>query len=177
MKANNSKPRPQELDFEIDKLTNSIQNSVSGDSFDTTVSPFTAAEQKLLRIGEWVFDWKKEIKDKTKSVYKLTIASNPSIIQGLISIEDRGDHIFMHLIESAKFNRGKSKIYLGVPANLVAFACNFSRQRGYDGVVSFFSKSKLINHYKETLGAQVLFGNQMIVNEKAAHKLISNYFK
>lgn len=168
--------KPQELDFEIDKLTNSIQNSVSGDSFDTTVSLFTASEHRLLKIGEWVFDWKKELKDKTKMVYKLTITNNPSIIQGLISIEDRGDHIFMHLIESAIFNRGKSKIYLGVPANLVAFACHLSNQKGYDGVVSFFSKSKLIDHYKESLEAQVLFGNQMIINEKAAYKLILRYY-
>jgi len=40
------------------------------------------------------------------------------------------DHIFMHLIESAKFNKGKSKVYLGVPENLVAFACKVSVDKG-----------------------------------------------
>lgn len=59
--------------------------------------------------SEWQFDWTKEIKDKTKEVYKLTTINNPSIIQGLISIEDMKDHIFMHLVENSKFNKGKIK--------------------------------------------------------------------
>jgi hypothetical protein len=33
------------------------------------------------------------------------------------------DHVFMHLVESAPFNKGKTKLYSGVPGNLVAFAC------------------------------------------------------
>ena len=52
----------------------------------------------------------------------------------------------MHLIESAPFNLGKEKIYLGVPGNLVAFACKLSFQRGGEGYVSFLSKTKLIEH-------------------------------
>ena len=83
----------------------------------------------------------------------------------------------MHLIESAKFNKGKSKIYYGVPGNLVAFACANSKEQGYGGVVSFFAKTLLIEHYKESLGAKVLFGNQMLVDEIAADKLILKYFK
>jgi hypothetical protein len=80
---------------------------------------------------DWLFDWKTEIKDKSKEVYKLSTVNNPSIIQGLISIEEKEDHIFMHLVESAGFNKGKDKIYLGVPGNLVAFACKVSKERGY----------------------------------------------
>jgi hypothetical protein len=38
-------------------------------------------------------------------------------------ITDKGDHIFMDLIESAKFNKGKSNLFKGVAGNLVAFAC------------------------------------------------------
>ena len=79
-------------------------------------------------------------------VYKLVILENPNIIQGLISLQDRGDHIFMPLIESSKFNRGDKKIYLGVPGNLVAFACKISFEKGYGGYVSFESKSKLKEH-------------------------------
>ena len=107
----------------------------------------------------------------------MTIIDNPKIIQGLVSIEDRNDHIFMHLIESAKFNNGKSKIYAGVPGNLVAFACKISFEKGYNGYVSFFAKSKLIEHYQTTLGAKVLFGNQMVVNELSSKILISKNFK
>jgi len=53
----------------------------------------------------------------------------------------------MHLIESNLFNRGVKKVYFGVPGNLVAFACKLSFDKGYDGYVSFESKTKLITHY------------------------------
>ena len=165
------------LDFEIDKLTNSILNVVTGDSFDTVVSLLAKHELKLIKKKEWLFDWQDEFKDIAKKVYKLTIVENPKVIQGIVSTEDRGDHIFMHLIESAKFNKGKQKVYLGVPGNLVAFACKLSNDNGYKGVVSFFAKTKLIDHYKETLGAKVLFGNQMAIDEINANKLILKYFK
>ena len=169
--------KPKEFDFEIDRLTNSIQNVISGDSFDTAITLTTENDQKLIKKADWVFDWKKELSDSTKCVYKLTIAQNIKIIQGLISIEDRNDHVFMHLIESAKFNKGKQKVYYGVPGNLVAFACKLSKEKGYGGVVSFFAKTKLIEHYKLSLGAKVLFGNQMIIDELSAQKLILKYFK
>ena len=172
-----SKTTRKLLDFEIDRLTNSIQNAVTGDSFDTEVSSVTLAESRKQKPTDWVFDWKLELKDKTKQVYKLTIRNNPDVVQGLVSLEDRNDHIFMHLIESASFNKGKSKVYLGVPGNLVAFVCKLSKEKGYDGVVSFFAKTKLIEHYKQTLGAKILFGNQMLLDEAAATNLIFKYFK
>lgn len=168
---------PNLFDFEIDRLTNSIQNVITGDSFDTHVSALDANDHKLIKKADWVFDWKKELKNPDKTIYKLTIAANISIIQGLVSIEDKGDHVFMHLIESAKFNKGKHKVYYGVPGNLVAFACKLSLEKGYGGVVSFFAKTRLIDHYKSSLGAKVLFGNQMLIDELSAGRLIERYFK
>jgi hypothetical protein len=75
----------------------------------------------------------------------LTIVGNPTIIQGLLSIEVKEDHVFMHLVENAPFNRGNDKVYAGVAGNLVAFACKVSFQRGFDGNVSFLSKTQLID--------------------------------
>jgi hypothetical protein len=66
----------------------------------------------------------------------------------------------MHLIESAPFNIGKEKTYLGVPGNLVAFACKLSFQRGGDGYVSFLSKTKLIEHYEKNLGCRTPWWSQ-----------------
>lgn len=94
------------FDVVIDKLTRSIENVISQDSFKTQVLELTALDLSRIKSTDWLFNWKKETKDKTKTVYKLVIVDNPNIIQGLISLEDRGDHIFMHLIESSKFNRG-----------------------------------------------------------------------
>ena len=82
----------------------------------------------------------------------------------------------MHLIESAPFNLGKEKIYLGVPGNLVAFACKLSFQRGGEGYVSFLSKTKLIEHYERSLGAIHVGGGKMVITTQEALKLTNKYF-
>ncbi|MHB1921045.1 MAG: hypothetical protein ACYCOO_02300 [Chitinophagaceae bacterium] len=102
---------------------------------------------------------------------------NPDFIQGLICIEVKTDHVFLHLIESAPFNKGMTKMYAGVAGNLVAFACRLSFQRGNEGNVSFLSKSQLIEHYEKTLGAIHFGGRVMIIETKAPIKLIDLYFK
>ena len=84
----------------------------------------------------------------------------------------------MPLIESAKFNKGKQKLYKGVAGNLVAFGCKASFEKGYDGVVSFIAKSQLINHYSKTLGAkQFANSNRMFIDTKEAYTLVKQYFK
>jgi hypothetical protein len=49
---------------------------------------------KQIKKADWQFNWENELKDKTKEIYKLTTINNPTIIQGLVSIEDKQDHIF-----------------------------------------------------------------------------------
>lgn len=166
------------LDFIIDQLTNSIQNVVSGDSFVTEVTVLIRNDLKSIsKVNGWLFDWKSEYKNPIREVYKLNIVHNPTIVQGLISLEMKKDHIFMHLVESAPFNKGKSKMYAGVPGNLVAFACKLSFQRGFEGNVSFLSKSQLINHYEKSLGAIHVGGRVMIVETETALKLMDKYFQ
>jgi hypothetical protein len=104
------------------------------------------------------------------------LTSEKKIIQGLISLEIKSDHVYMHLVESAPFNKGKMKIYAGVPGNLVAFACKLSFQRGHEGNVSFFSKTQLVQHYIYTLGAIHFGGRVMIIDTNAALKLLNKYF-
>ena len=89
----------------------------------------------------------------------------------------KADHVYMHLVESAPFNKGGQKVYSGVPGNLVAFACRLSFQRGFEGNISFVSKTHLINHYIETLGALHAGGRLMIIETNAPLKLIGRYFK
>jgi hypothetical protein len=164
------------FEIEIDRLTRSIENAVSGDSFKTQVLELTSPDIRKIKSADWLFEWKVEAKQLNKKIYKLVILDNPTIIQGLMSLQDRGDHIFMSLIESSKFNRGIKKIYLGVPGNLIAFACKLSFEAGYGGYVSFESKTKLKEHYQKTLGAHLLFGNFMAIDTKASTKLIHQYF-
>ncbi len=119
---------------------------------------------------------KKEITNTQKRVFKLTIKDNPKVIQGLMSLEIRQGHIFLHLVENAKFNRGKSKIYLGVAGNLFAYACKVAFENGFGGYVSFVAKSALREHYTKTLGAEILFSNNMVIDTIAATKLVNQYF-
>ena len=172
------KYKPQYIDAEIDKLTNSIENIITGDSFQTDVTFIDKNDLKSItkRTG-WLFDWKNEYKKPDRDVYKLTIVGNPDIVQGLISITEREDYIYIHLIESAPFNLGQNKVYLGVPGNLVAFVCRISFHHGFEGYVSFTAKTQLIRHYEKTLGAINVGGQLMIINTDAALKLIKKYFK
>jgi len=166
-----------EIGIEIDELTNSIISTISGESFDTDVTEVTMKDLKVVtKKNKWNFNWKEEFKLTDRTVYKLTLKNDPNVIQGLISITDKGDHFFLYLIESAPFNIGRKKLYIGVPGNLVAFACKLSLDKGYEGVVSFVAKTKLIGHYEKTLGAQHYIRQTMIIYSNEALKLIKKYF-
>ena len=164
--------------FIIDKITDSILNTISGDSFQTEVSRLTSIDLKIItKNNNWNFDWKSEFNNIQKEVYKLTIVNNSKIIQGLLSITIEQDHIYMNLLESSPFNIGKNKLYEGVAGNLVAFACKISFQKGYDGFVAFTAKTNLIKHYEESLGAFHFKNQSMIIETEASKKLVKKYFK
>jgi len=164
--------------FIIDKLIDSISNTISGDSFKTEISVLTKSDLKqVTKNNKWNFDWKLEFFNLTKEVYKLTIVNNPSIIQGLLSITIESDHVFMNLLESAPFNIGKNKLYEGVAGNLVAYTCKVSFQKGYNGFVVFTAKTNLIKHYEKTLNAFHFKNQRMIIDTKASELLVKKYFK
>lgn len=69
------------LDFEIDKLTRSVENVLSGDSFPTDISYLTRADLKqVTKKNGWLFNWKKELDIDNRELYKLTIQGNEDII-------------------------------------------------------------------------------------------------
>ncbi|HBK82982.1 MAG TPA: hypothetical protein DDZ41_05200 [Flavobacterium sp.] len=164
-----------ELDFKVDKLTNSIENVISGEVFETVITQISQIKQ--VKKSDWLFDWHTQIEDQSKLVFAVSTTNNPLIIQGLICITDKKDHIFMDLIENAKFNKGRKKLYRGVAGNLVAFACKTSFEKGYNGVVSFIAKTQLIEHYSEILGAKLFSKNRMFIDTKEAQFLTKKYFK
>jgi hypothetical protein len=98
------KDKIEYLDFEIDKLTRSIENVVTGDSFPTEVSILTKNDlKKIVKKYGWQFDWKREFNSNDREVYKLTITNNSAIIQGLMSFKFEETFVYMPLIESAQF--------------------------------------------------------------------------
>lgn len=68
-------------------------------------------------------------------------------------------------------------MYEGVAGNLVAFGCRLSFQNGGSGILSFRSKTKLIAHYGQRLGAIHIGGQLMVIYEREARLLIEKYFK
>jgi hypothetical protein len=168
--------KQQKISVHIDRLTNSLVNAITGDVFDTELHRVRTKDKPLLK-QHWLFDWIKEMNTPNTEVWKLVIVNNPTVIQGLISLSDKGDHIFVNLVENAYFNIGKTKVYEGVGGNLFAFACKHSVERGYEGFVTFFAKTQLLGHYERTLGAgRVGQSARMIIEPDAAERLITQYF-
>jgi hypothetical protein len=166
--------RKKEVEIEIDNLTNSIVNIVSGEVFETEFGRVTGKE---IKKQDWLFTWHLELKDKNKVICKMTTVENKDIIQGLISYEIDANFVFINLVENAKFNRGNKKLYEGVGGNLFAFACKASKELGFGGFVSFISKTSLIEYYNRTLGATRTLGQRMVIMDDAAELLINKYFK
>ena len=164
------------LEFEIDKLTRSIEDAVTGDVLSTDIVPLEKFDlDQITKKNGWKFNWKKEFSNSEKQVLKLVTVHQSCVLQGLVSFSVMPGHIFMSLIETAPHNFGKSKKYIGVPGNLVAYVCKRSFELGFDGYVAFIPKTKLTAHYEKTLGA-VVFGHRMFIQTQAAMNLVSQYY-
>ena len=166
--------------FMIDKITESIEEVSTGNSFETEILLVSIDEiRKIHKKDGWLFNWKKEFTEPGRQLYKLVIAGDKAI-QGLISLEPVTDQLYieMHLIENAPYNLGSNKIFAGVAANLVAFACKMSFDMGFEGFVAFTAKTELIDHYAETLGAQSIYDpERMAIFTLAAKNLVNSYYK
>jgi len=165
------------LDFEIDKLTESIENAQTGESLETLVIPIIFDDLKdLTKKNGWKFDWKLEFADNDRQVCKLVSKKEPNIIQGLVSFEKNDGFVYLHLIENSSINIGSNKKYIGVAGNLIAFVCKMSVGYGFEGVVVFEPKTALIPHYEKTLGAVLIGNRRMAIFEENAKVLINMYF-
>jgi hypothetical protein len=70
------------IDIEIDELTNSIKNVISGDSFPTDIVRITKSDLKTItKKNGWQFDWKLELKYPERDVYKLTIVNQCRLVK------------------------------------------------------------------------------------------------
>ena len=91
--------KQKHTDIWIDRLTNSIENTISGESFPTVISLVTYSELKsVTKTKGWNFNWKAELKKNDHQVYKLTTRDNPTIIHGLVSLKMEEDHVFVSII-------------------------------------------------------------------------------
>jgi hypothetical protein len=164
------------ITIKIDRLTRSIEDAQTGERYETVMIRALPEQVNELKKPHWLFDWKAELGMPGREVYKLIKVIEPKVIHGLVCLEDMYNPIHVHLVESAKFNRGQKKHNYGVAGNLFAFACKLSLEKGYEGFVTFESKTKLIDHYLGSLGAKILWGNRMVLENDVAKNLIIQYF-
>ncbi len=164
------------ISIEIDRLTRSIEDVQTGEQYETVLIRLLPEHISQIKKSHWLFDWKSEIFTSGREVYKLVKVTEPKMIHGLVCLEDVHNPIHIHLVESAKFNRGRVKLNYGVAGNLFAYACKLSCEKGYQGFVTFESKTKLINHYVESLGAKILWQNRLVLDNGVAKHLIFKYF-
>ena len=164
------------VDIEIDEITSCLRERATGRDIETEFSQASAADVAHLRKDGWKFDWRRELASG-RYVFKL-ILENDTAIQGLVSMERDCENlfVFVHLAESAPDNVGDEGKMKGVGAHLFAIAAQLSMESGFDGFVSFESKTALIEHYREALGA-VRIGSsaRMYLNTESAERLIEKY--
>ena len=103
--------------------------------------------------------------------------------QGLIACREYKDknqtkgYIEVALAEANPKNVGLGGRYKGVGAHLFSIASRLSLDLGYDGYVTFISKTDLVQHYIKELHAEVLFGSNMQINPEASKRLVDIYDK
>ena len=65
---------PQYIDIEIDKLTSSLENVITGDSFPTDIIVTVQNDFKsITKKDGWLFNWKEEFKKPDRDVISLPL--------------------------------------------------------------------------------------------------------
>lgn len=168
-----------EIDVLIDEITPCLIHRQSGEQYKTQYQPLTKEDLKSInRKSGWLFNWKTEFGAPDREVFKLLVVGSDEI-QGLVSLSQDQGFVFVHLVENAPSNIGSErKQFIGVGAHLFAIACKISLEAGFEGFVSFLSKSNLLSHYEEEIGALRL-GNSLLmeINPQRAMQLVKHYFK
>ncbi len=141
---------------------------------------FGSSKDMPLKKDGWHFAWRTIIKRKQTATYVLRLTSNPSSIQGVLHLKKQEGMLIMDLLEIAPQNIGrKNKRYSYVAGCLIAFACreSFKLESNYRGFLTFESKTRLIDWYKENYHAQIAMGQKMFIEPSDGEKLISIYLK
>lgn len=163
-----------EISIFIDELTDCLVEKDTGRVLKTEYQKRTTPI-KSKDYRNWNFKWNIP-EEKGYDIYELFI-ENDSTVQGRIALKIDGGVADVDIVESAPHNIGHNGKYIGVGGHLFAIACKVSMEAGCDGYVGFTAKNNLIKHYQEALGAKVLFGQRMYIDEDAARELIDKYLE
>lgn len=163
-----------EVDVLIDRITDCLIDTRTGEEVETEYrmrkTPIRPKDNK-----GWKFNW--SITEKNGyDIYELFLKDD-AVVQGRISVKIEGGVADVDIVETAPHNYSHAGRYRGVGAHLFAIACQVSFDAGYDGFVTFTSKSDLVEYYKEKLNAGVFRGQRMYIDERAAQILLDKYMR
>ena len=145
----------------------------TGIELEVTIEKLIKEEIKKLKGNmNFTFAWNLEVEN---GVYRIKLEDNNKTL-GLISLIDYSRELRIHinLIESSKDCRRKTKLIQNIPGCLIAFACQLSFKKGYEGFVSLIPKTELIEYYNEMYGFQNM-GTQMAVYYELSNSIIEKY--
>ncbi|MFT4023673.1 MAG: hypothetical protein QM664_07815 [Flavihumibacter sp.] len=138
------------------------------------IAVLQANELTLSLARRFSFDWKKEVQ---YDIYKLFLKES-GLILGLMSLEVVRPEwrIEIRLLESARENIGKHKMYDRVAGCLIAYACKESFKWGFGGFVSLVPKTELISYYQQAYQFFPM-GRHLAIEGGGAHWLIEKYLQ
>ncbi|HMQ61529.1 MAG TPA: hypothetical protein PKE06_12725 [Flavilitoribacter sp.] len=150
-----------------------ILEPASGKYWEAAIAPVKPEDWITIgQSGKFSFDWEEE---KGSAVYTIRLITNKEIL-GLLSLEDIPAELRIHirLLEVNKADRGKKRRYANVAGCLIAFACQMAFEKNYDGFVSLFPKSELVEWYKTRYGLNSM-GRNLYTELENSDRLIQKY--
>lgn len=150
-----------------------ILHAKSGRFHEATIEIITKDDWKeIAKSKQFKFDWTKE---KKHVIYGLKIVLNNKIL-GLVAIKDipKEYRIHIELIENSRSNIGKEKEYDFIAGCMIAYVCELSFGKGYDGFVSLKAKTELVNLYQKKYGFKEM-GQFLYLPTENAKALIKKY--
>lgn len=124
----------------------------------------------------WSFNWLKVFREKPTTIFVLK-EKHSQKVHGVIQLVRNDGMLIMELIELAPFNIGSQKEYENVAGCLIAFGCRESLKlnNAYQGYLTFFSKSSLVELYKTKYYATQTIGTRMYIDPLSGIMLIDKY--
>lgn len=172
------KRRKEGISIEIDELTPCLRKVSTGELVETTIAKISPTRKGF---SKWEFDWSMPEKQGF-DVFALRVKGQKTI-QGLVATKEERGYISLGWAEAAPQNNPHNKLYFsgekeynGVGGHLFAEACKQSYDKGYGGTIGFIAKTNLIDYYKKEFGAEVVYGQSMLIEGKNAIRLILKYY-
>ncbi|MFD1848873.1 hypothetical protein [Oceanobacillus bengalensis] len=162
-----------------------VETNLLVDCYFKKVERSEIIEKKYSPKGNWAFNWLKPLTHSFE-IYGIVTEEYPDMIQGLIALKPNYDEAFrcvdLEIIESAPHNKklvnkreNVNRKYIGAGRCLVAFACQYSLDKGLEGFVELTSKTSKIDFYQD-LGAVSTYGQNMMIADNVALDLAKQYF-